>query len=108
MLQKTLNELDNADLRLNSTLELLRNSVVDAAFFETPPPPPSQPDDQLQQLQQYPSESGGTVRGLPINSGEDTLGAGQRVRTLHDFVEDQGIENLKSKLRHSIDDVQVS
>lgn len=30
-----------------------------------------------------------------------------KTRTLHDFVDDEGIENLKSRLRHSIDQVQV-
>ena len=71
VVQDTLTELDNADIRLNGTLELLRNSAVDPAF------------------------------------GSATGEKDAAVRTLHDFVEDEGIENLRSKLRHSIDEVQV-
>lgn len=37
----------------------------------------------------------------------DGDGSERRLRTLHDFVDDAGIEDLKSRLRHSIDQVQV-
>lgn len=69
-------ELDNADDRLNKTLEVLRNSIVDPAFNMN-------------------------------NSGDGDSNLVVRTRTLHDFVDDEGIENLKSRLRHSIDQVQV-
>jgi len=39
--------------------------------------------------------------------GSESSIATARARTLHDFVEDGGIENLKTRLRHSIDYVQV-
>lgn len=69
-------ELDSADDRLNKTLEVLRNSIVDPAFNMH-------------------------------SSGSEESNLVVRTRTLHDFVDDEGIENLKSRLRHSIDQVQV-
>lgn len=69
-------ELDNADDRLNKTLEVLRNSIVDPAFNMH-------------------------------SSGDEYSNLMVKTRTLHDFVDDAGIENLKSRLRHSIDQVQV-
>lgn len=69
-------ELDNADDRLNKTLEVLRNSIVDPAFNMH-------------------------------NPGDEDSNLVVKTRTLHDFVDDEGIENLKSRLRHSIDQVQV-
>jgi len=39
--------------------------------------------------------------------GEESTPTTTRPRTLHDFVDDEGIENLKSRLRHLIDQVQV-
>lgn len=75
--EKMLTGLDNADNRLNQTLEVLRNSIVDPAF--------SMPNPEI----------------------EDPTSM-TRARTLHDFVDDEGIENLKSRLRHSIDQVQES
>lgn len=71
-----LTELDNADNRLNQTLEVLRNSIVDPAFNVS-------------------------------NLGSEDTTSMTKTRTLHDFVDDEGIENLKSRLRHSIDQVQV-
>ncbi|KAL7276455.1 Autophagy-related protein 17 [Rhizina undulata] len=95
--EKTLAELDNADNRLNQTLEVLRNSIVDPAF--SPPPTPS-----VSASGPTASADGGGGSGV-LESDEELK---DPVRTLHDFVEDEGIENLKSKLRHSIDQVQES
>ncbi|KAH8153140.1 uncharacterized protein LAJ45_02727 [Morchella importuna] len=75
--EKMLTGLDNADNRLNQTLEVLRNSIVDPAF------------------------------SIPNPENEDPTSM-TKARTLHDFVDDEGIENLKSRLRHSIDQVQES
>jgi len=104
--QKTLNDLDTADLKLNQTLELLRNSVVDPAF--TPPEAEVQP---AQKGNNTIGIAGNEERERAVNESDTSDGsaaATPRVRTLHDFVEDEGIENLKSRLRHSIDYVQVS
>lgn len=50
----------------------------------------------------------GEERAKGRNEGsEDGDSESSRNHTLHDFVEDEGIENLKSKLRHCIDCVQV-
>ncbi|KAF8251379.1 APG17-domain-containing protein [Wilcoxina mikolae CBS 423.85] len=99
--EKTLNDLDTADLRLNQTLELLRNTTVDPAFV----PPGANIE---------PSQRGNNTNGIVGNEERDISVIGDataavvKVRTLHDFVEDEGIENLKSRLRHSIDYVQES
>ncbi|KAF8527819.1 autophagy-related protein 17 [Trichophaea hybrida] len=83
--EKTLNDLDTADLQLNQTLELLRNTTVDPAFV-----PP-----------------GANERDISV-VGDAAAAAVVKVRTLHDFIKDEEIENLKSRLRHSIDYVQES
>ncbi|KAI5781224.1 autophagy-related protein 17 [Geopyxis carbonaria] len=94
--EKTLNELDNADIRLNDTLELLRNSPVHPAFI-------TDTETNGAMLEN------GEERAKGRNEGsEDRDSESSRNRTLHDFVEDEGIENLKSKLRHCIDYVQES
>jgi hypothetical protein len=69
-------ELDDANDRLNKTLGILRNSIVDPAF------------------------------SIP-NPGSEDRALVEKARTLHDFVDDEGIENVKSRLRHLIDQVQV-
>ncbi|KAG0137087.1 autophagy-related protein 17 [Tuber indicum] len=77
--EKIVADLDNADARLNQTLGVLRKSVVDPAFN-----PPGNPER------------------------EESTPMATKPRTLHDFVDDEGIENLKSRLRHLIDQVQES
>lgn len=105
-------DLDSADLRLNQTLEQLRNSIVDPAFI-----PESEPQQQITVRKRNDRYTNGHGNGVAIderthaeNDSDSSSGsttAAARARTLHDFVEDEGIENLKSRLRHSIDYVQV-
>jgi autophagy-related protein 17 len=96
--KKTLIDLDNANTRLNQTLELLRNSIVDPAF--NAPEPPSRRDGEEEA-----KDDGGVGESGYADSESSTTTA--RPRTLHDFVEEEGIEDLKTRLRHSIDYVQV-
>lgn len=113
--QKTLTELDNADIRLNQTLNLLRNSEVDPAFQSpdaaqqgdanaSAAPSASAPAAASEERAR--AATGGAGNYPNSDTSEDTP-AIARPRVLHDFVEDEGIENLKSRLRHSIDYVQV-
>ncbi|KAI5843236.1 autophagy protein Apg17-domain-containing protein [Tricharina praecox] len=125
--EKTLTDLDNADIRLNQTLELLRNSVVDPAFTvsgSSNAQAQAQPQqrkvkrrdrEETEQEEQEEQEQDGDGDGDKKEQGESDYGGGSessiataRMRTLHDFVEDGGIENLKTRLRHSIDYVQES
>ena len=66
-MQAVLRDLDTADARLQTTLDQLRSTMVDAAF---------RPADE-------------------------------EARSLHDFVDEGGVEGLKANLRASIDQTQV-
>jgi autophagy-related protein 17 len=107
--QKTLIDLDNADTRLNQTLELLRNSIVDPAFTGLEPETQLLLESKRHHQQQHNNGVGGgeAKDGGSDYDGSESSTSTARMRTLHDFVEDEGIEDLKTRLRHSIDYVQV-
>lgn len=122
--EKTLTDLDNADIRLNQTLELLRNSIVDPAFISPSQERVEQERKENRKVNEVSQGGGNDLRVRTEDQKLDSMGEGAggihdrgelcsnsiaaRARTLHDFVEDEGIENLKSLLRHSIDYVQES
>ncbi|KAA8904403.1 autophagy-related protein 17 [Sphaerosporella brunnea] len=113
--EKTLIDLDAADTRLNQTLALLRNSVVDPAFTASEPEGRPLLGRSKRKHRQQPYNN--ALHGEEANyggggesdyDGSESSTSTTRMRTLHDFVEDEGIEDLKTRLRHSIDYVQES
>jgi autophagy-related protein 17 len=94
-------DLDNANTRLDQTLDLLRKSIVDPAF--TAPEPLAK--SKRQQDGEDAQDDGEGESGYADSESSTTTA---RPRTLHDFVEDEGIEDLKTRLRHSIDYVEES
>jgi autophagy-related protein 17 len=55
----------------------------------------------------------GQLRTVALDPGFDAVNAVELRqdpprKSLHDFVDEQGIENLKTQLRQAIDEVQVS
>jgi autophagy-related protein 17 len=54
----------------------------------------------------------GRLKGVPLDPGFDAVNGPERRhypprKSLHDFVDEQGIEELKTQLRQAIDEVQV-